>query len=146
MVLLETICLLFVLDMYLYWVHRTLHQFPILWQIHSVHHRAYAPIFHLGEFCALWLIPIILVTAVGRPWLALIVGMIFVYEVVLTHRTVYTTTNKVHRVIFKSFKSILANAKYHKAHHDNPNVNYSQFLNIWDRIMKTQGASDGIQS
>ena len=134
---LETIVMLIGLDAYLYWIHRALHHYQIFKKIHSVHHVQYAPIFHLTEFFCLWLLPILVTYLLGRPGLAIIVALAFAYEVVLTHRTIYSTTNIAHKYLFRSVRLIVANAKYHKRHHDFPNCNYSQFFNVWDRLMKT---------
>jgi sterol desaturase/sphingolipid hydroxylase (fatty acid hydroxylase superfamily) len=129
--------LIIVLDAYLYWVHRALHKYAPLWEIHKVHHSAYAPNFHLLEFTILWLIPMLIAWLSGYTASIFVISFLFVYEVTLTHRTVYATTNKVHRLLFRSLKFFLANAKYHKAHHDYPNRNFSQMFNVWDRVMGT---------
>jgi lathosterol oxidase len=133
----DIVLMLAVLDTYLYWIHRAMHRIPWLWNIHKVHHAEYAPNFHLLEFSLLWLVPMTVAWLFSYNLAIYIIAFLFVYEVTLTHRTVYSTSNRVHKVLFRSVKSFVGNAKFHKVHHDRPNRNYTQMFTFWDRIMGT---------
>jgi len=141
---LDAVILLLILDTYLYWGHVMMHKIPALWEIHKIHHAAYAPNFHLLEFMILWLIPMAIAWLCGFTITIFIVSFLFIYEVSLTHRKTYKTSNRIHRWIFKPFKSWLGNAKYHKVHHDYPDKNLTQMFTHWDYIMKTRyNSKDG---
>jgi len=128
-----------VLDTYLYWIHVFMHKY--MPRIHGYHHRHYWYRFHWVEYILLWILPLSIFSAMGHPVAATIGGIVFLYEVRMAHRSDYKTVfnpSKGHKLIFRILRPILTNAHYHKKHHDDPRVNYAQFLTLWDRIMKTR--------
>jgi sterol desaturase/sphingolipid hydroxylase (fatty acid hydroxylase superfamily) len=39
-ILIQVLVLLFIGDLFQYWIHRAYHEIPFLWRIHAIHHSA----------------------------------------------------------------------------------------------------------
>lgn len=133
----EVLLLLILLDTYLFWIHVLMHKVPSLWEIHKFHHISYSPNFHVFEFCALWLLPMITAWFFNMTGAMFVVAFAFVFEVGVTHKTGYRAS-KLHKSLFKPFRSFLGTAGYHKKHHDDPSVNFTQLFTFWDWVMGTK--------
>ena len=137
-VTLQIVALLIILDAYLYFLHRAMHRYEILWAFHKEHHANYKANFHVYEFALLWLVPMLVAWLCGYMLSMFVIAFVFIFEVGLTHRSAYKKANPVHRAIFRSLKGFLGTAKFHRYHHDYPTTNYTQMFTFWDMVCKTK--------
>mmetsp|Transcript_19694 Transcript_19694/g.63226 ORF Transcript_19694/g.63226 Transcript_19694/m.63226 type:complete len:468 (+) Transcript_19694:77-1480(+) len=127
-------CLLGV-DFGYYWLHRTAHEFHVLWSAHSVHHS--------GEDynLATALRQGVLQPAYG--WVFSLHNALFFSPTVYAHHAALNTLYQfwIHTTVIGSLgplEYVLNTASHHRMHHRPPgNCNYAGVLIIWDVIFGT---------
>lgn len=127
-------------DFLAYWFHRALHQVPILWRLHRVHHTSERmdwlanvrlhPIDKVLGDCFQF-IPIFLLGFANGPLLAYTIFLGF--QGFLNHSNI--------RLNFGPLRWIVTNPEFHHWHHCNEpgylNLNFAPHLVIFDRLFGT---------
>ncbi|MEZ4316009.1 MAG: sterol desaturase family protein [Myxococcota bacterium] len=124
-----------------YWVHRTLHNVPVLWRVHAMHHSSE----RLYVFSATRNHPANVILAWGSQALPLIV--LGAHEHVLVLMSVFTAVHGMLQHANVDFRHgvlnhVFATADLHRWHHsadiDESNSNYGSNLIIWDWVFGTR--------
>lgn len=128
---------------YLYWLHRLVHQVPVLQQIHAQHH-AYINnndtkwhwsnlfLFNDDWTCTvdLWItdvIPtIIFSAATGAWWLC---AFYYIWAAFIQERVEHNPNVNLY--------PFLHSGEWHLKHHRQSNKNYAMFIVYWDKLFKT---------
>ena len=129
-------------DLYFYFYHKWLHDNKkMLKSIHSIHHRATAPLAmdYLYVHPLEWLIGFI------GPFIG-ILSIAFFTEVSIWGFWSYQLIRTLHEIdVHSGFKSILSNwipfwgeTEHHDMHHEVPNGNYASTFTIWDQLFGTK--------
>ncbi len=131
---------LILLDMAIYWQHRWLHLFPLLWRLHRVHHTdatldaTSALRFHPLEILLSLAFKIGLAVGLGVAPLAMLV-----FEVLLSSFALVTHANlALPRWLDRPIRALLVTPTMHRIHHstrgDEQRRNYGFNLSVWDHL------------
>jgi sterol desaturase/sphingolipid hydroxylase (fatty acid hydroxylase superfamily) len=135
---LATVAVLFVADLFQYWLHRAQHASPFLWRFHSVHHSveemgALSGYHHVTE-------PFIHATVIGIPLAVLFTSPTAAAIIVI----VQFQGNYLHsatRLNFGPFARIIVDNRVHRIHHSNEgrhfDKNFGTFTLLWDWLFGT---------
>lgn len=131
------------LDLAIWFQHWLMHQVPVLWRVHRVHHAdrdidvTTAIRFHPVEIALSMLFKIGLVYALGAPAIAVIV-----FEVVLNGAAMFNHANlRLPRAVDRVLRILIVTPDMHRVHHSTDraehDTNYGFNLSIWDRLFGT---------
>jgi exosortase len=140
---LEIVVVFLLLDCWRYWEHRLLHEVPLLWRAHLVHHSdtavdvTTAQRHHPLEVMLTTLLAVLLVFGLGISPLALAV-----YYLVAMAASLYTHTNlqlpiPLDRRLRRWLVTPSVHAVHHSARQPETDSNYGAVLSIWDRLFGT---------
>ena len=132
-----------VLGFFEYWLHRALHDVPLLWRLHAVHHQ----IEHMNAARSYshWAQDVLYLGVITIP-------LVFVIEAPQQHLVLITTFYIVSNYYMHSdnpavsfppaLRHVLADNVYHHYHHSRAvedwGRNYCSFFSFYDRIFGTQ--------
>jgi sterol desaturase/sphingolipid hydroxylase (fatty acid hydroxylase superfamily) len=133
-----------ILDLYMYFWHRSMHTIPLAWRFHRVHHTdrtmnvSTAYRFHPIEILSSSIPKLILVW-----WLGISPEAISIYELLFTVVVAFQHSNfAVPAPIDRFLAWAIVTPNYHRIHHsqlvDETNSNYGSVLSCWDRIFQTR--------
>ena len=148
--------LVLVVDDYLnYWLHRTAHQWPLLWRLHKPHHTpTYLNVlmasrenaFYYFLVPVIWMAPVLIFLGAGSA-----AALVFVFKGIVTQlqHTGYRWDLWLRRfgpgrVLLDGAETVLVLQDFHHAHHGigrygNASSNYGNILCIWDVLHGTTG-------
>ncbi|MBF4518989.1 sterol desaturase family protein [Flavobacterium sp. ANB] len=134
------IIMMFIHDIYFYFVHRLLHT-KFMWNVHKIHHSSHNPT-PWSSFC---MHPVEMLLSGG-----VVAPMIFIIPAHMSAFVVFTLIIMFNAIYghcgFEFFgpgfnKSIflkwINTETFHNMHHSGKHVNYGLYTNIWDRICQT---------
>ena len=139
----EVLAAVLLLDLAIYLQHRLMHQVPVLWRLHRVHHAdldfdlTTGSRFHTIEIIVSMLIKWLVIILLGPALIA-----VLVFEVLLNGMAIFNHANvSLPRAIDRVVRYLLVTPDMHRVHHSTlvreTNSNYGFNLSIWDRIFKT---------
>jgi len=144
-IIVQTLVIVLVDDLWFYASHRWLHENKYLFRkIHSIHHRVRSPLaldyFYVHPFE--WMI-----AGAGIP--VAIIGLYFIFGSVSFYAVfIYSVFKTIHELdihsgihsYFSELKYLkwLGSAEHHGAHHSKFNGNYASSFKFWDKILKTE--------
>jgi sterol desaturase/sphingolipid hydroxylase (fatty acid hydroxylase superfamily) len=135
-----------ILDLYMYFWHRSMHLFPIAWRFHRVHHTdrsmnvSTAYRFHPIEIISSTIPKLVLIWYLGISS-----NFVLIYELVFTvivalHHSNLAIPGSLDRIL----AYIIATPNYHRIHHSQiateTNSNYGSVFTWWDRIFQTNNS------
>lgn len=138
-----TVIYMVVIGFFEYWLHRALHQVPILWRFHAIHHqieglnaaRSYS---HWGQdllYLAVITIPLVFLIENPHEHIALLTTFYLVSNY-------YMHTDNPALSFPPALRHVLADNVYHHYHHSRQvehwGRNYCSFFSFFDRIFGTQ--------
>ena len=132
-----------VLGFFEYWLHRALHDVPILWRLHAIHHQIEE--LNAARSYSHWAQDVVYLGVITLP-------MVFVIEAPQQHLAVITTFYIVSNYYMHSdnpavsfppiLRHVLADNVYHHHHHSRAvehwGRNYCSFFSFYDRLFGTQ--------
>lgn len=134
---------LLLLDLLIYGQHVMMHNVPLLWRLHRVHHTELgldvtsAVRFHPIEIIVSMLIKMAFVVLMGIPVIAVII-----FEVLLNGLALFNHSNlKLPKPVDKFLRYLIVTPETHWIHHSEivkeTNSNYGFNLIIWDKLFST---------
>lgn len=140
---LEIFAAVLLLDLAIYLQHRLMHQLPLLWRLHRVHHAdldfdiTTGSRFHTIEIIVSMLFKWGVILLIGPALIA-----VLIFEVLLNGMAIFNHANvSLPAAIDRIVRSLLVTPDMHRVHHSTlvreTNSNYGFNLSIWDRIFKT---------
>lgn len=128
------------LDLAIYWQHRLMHMWPLLWRLHRVHHCDIAidvstgVRFHPLEIALSMGIKLGLITLLG-PHPAAVLG----FELLLSAGSLFTHTDiSLPRTLDRPLRWLIVTPSMHRIHHSTRRTetdsNYGFHLSAWDRL------------
>ncbi len=132
-----------IIDCFMYWWHRTVHEVPFFWRFHQVHHLdktldvTSAVRFHFGEIVFATLFRCILILIFSIPFSA-----VLIFEVILMVCNLFHHSNvKLNPTVEKYLSKIIVTPSIHWVHHHaiqkDTDSNYASFFSFWDILFKT---------
>ncbi len=139
----EIFAAVLLLDFAIYLQHRLMHQLPLLWRLHRVHHAdldfdiTTGSRFHTIEIIVSMLFKWGVILLLGPALIA-----VLIFEVLLNGMAIFNHANvSLPGAIDRIVRSLLVTPDMHRVHHSTrvqeTNSNYGFNLSIWDRIFKT---------
>ena len=132
-----------IIDLYMYFWHRSMHQLPLAWRFHQLHHTdrsmnvSTAYRFHPIEIISSSIPKLLLIWSLGISS-----NFVFIYELVFTvvvalHHSNLAITESIDRLL----SLVIVTPNLHRIHHSQvvveTNSNYGSVLSWWDRIFGT---------
>lgn len=128
------------LDLAIYWQHRLMHAWPLLWRLHRVHHCDTAfdvttgVRFHPLEIALSMGIKLGLITVLGPHPAA-----VLIFEVLLSLGSLFTHTDIAFpRALDRRLRWVFVTPSMHRVHHSTRRAetdsNYGFHLSAWDRL------------
>ena len=132
-----------ILDFLIYAQHVILHQVPILWRVHRMHHSdleidvTTGARFHPIEIILSMLVKLFAVWILGAPAIAVII-----FEVLLNALAMFNHSNlNLPLNIDEQLRKVIVTPDMHRVHHSTDtnemNSNYGFCLSCWDRWLNT---------
>ncbi|HWA11564.1 MAG TPA: sterol desaturase family protein [Burkholderiales bacterium] len=137
---LQFVEILLVVDFMTYWVHRTFHRVPWLWNFHAIHHSSRQMDWLAGS--RMHLVDVIATRAAG--FLPVFVlgfapAALYAYLVFVSFHAVYIHANVRWR--WPGLRWVVATPEYHHWHHTSDeegiDKNFAGFLPLWDVVFGT---------
>lgn len=126
------------LDCAIYWQHRAMHRWPLLWRLHRCHHSD----LHLDTSTAVRFHPIeILLSMLYKMGVVIVLGAsaeaVLLYEVLLSSFALYNHSNWA-MPADRWLRKIIVTPDVHRVHHSvietETNSNYGNLLVCWDKL------------
>jgi sterol desaturase/sphingolipid hydroxylase (fatty acid hydroxylase superfamily) len=135
-----------------YWTHRWLHQSPLLWRIHRVHHADSAVDVstslrnHPFELLVALPVAVVVTLTLGAPVSALTAGSTIISFATIWDHADISLPPKVDKLL----SAIIITPRLHRLHH-NPeraihDSNFGTFFSFWDRMFGTLCVTGGRQA
>ncbi len=132
-----------IIDLYMYFWHRSMHQLPFAWKFHRLHHTdrsmnvSTAYRFHPIEIISSSIPKLLLIWLLGiSSDYVLIYELMFIVVVALHHSNL-----AIPQSIDRLLGMVIITPNLHRIHHSQivteTNSNYGSILNWWDRIFRT---------
>jgi sterol desaturase/sphingolipid hydroxylase (fatty acid hydroxylase superfamily) len=133
-----------IIDLYMYFWHRAMHQLPLAWRFHQLHHTdrsmnvSTAYRFHPIEIISSSIPKLLLIWLLGISS-----NFVLIYELVFTvvvalHHSNWAIPESIDRLL----ALVIVTPNLHRIHHSQvvaeTNSNYGSVLNWWDRIFRTK--------
>jgi len=140
---LEVTAAVLLLDLAIYLQHLLMHQIPLLWRLHRVHHAdldidmTTGSRFHTFEIILSMLIKWLVIFLLGPALLA-----VLIFETVLNGMAVFNHANvRLALNLDRVLRKLVITPDLHRVHHSilrrETNSNYGFNLSIWDRLFGT---------
>jgi sterol desaturase/sphingolipid hydroxylase (fatty acid hydroxylase superfamily) len=134
------------LDLAIYWQHRLMHAWPLLWRLHRVHHCDTAfdvttgVRFHPLEIALSMGIKLGLITLLGPHPAA-----VLAFELLLSLGSLFTHTDiALPRALDRRLRWLFVTPSMHRIHHSTlrreTDSNYGFHLSVWDRLFRSYTA------
>lgn len=137
---LQFIELLIVVDFTTYWLHRAMHEVPLLWRFHAIHHSTEQMDWLASS--RLHLVEIILTRFIATVPIFILgfhTSAVFAYLVFISFHAIFIHANV--RFRFPYLRWIIATPEFHHWHHssEKPAIdkNYAAFIPLYDVIFRT---------
>ncbi|MCY7366821.1 MAG: sterol desaturase family protein [Chamaesiphon sp.] len=132
-----------IIDLYMYFWHRSMHRLPLAWKFHRLHHTdrsmnvSTAYRFHPIEIISSSIPKLLLIWLLGiSSDYVLIYELMFIVVVALHHSNL-----AIPKSIDQLLGLVIITPNLHRIHHSQivteTNSNYGSILNWWDRIFRT---------
>ena len=139
-----------ILDLFRYWVHRALHQVPVLWRLHRIHHAdpdydlTTGLRFHPLEALLSGAVGLCLVVMLGAAPVAVLVSeAIAIVNGFFAHGNAGMSDR-----LDRCLRTLIVTPDMHRVHHSTDivesNRNYSSVFSIWDRLFGSYVAQPGL--
>jgi len=125
-------------DVYFYFSHRLMHWRPLFRRVHYIHHQSHAPnpwsAFSFHPIEAVLQIAVIPIVALVLPIHAYVLVGFSAFMLLVS---VYGHCGYELRANKPTMFNVFNNSIHHNQHHQYVKYNYGLYLNIWDRLFKT---------
>jgi sterol desaturase/sphingolipid hydroxylase (fatty acid hydroxylase superfamily) len=132
-----------ILDLYMYFWHRSMHQLPLAWRFHQLHHTDRS----MNVSTAYRFHPIEIISS-SIPKLLLIWSLGISSDFVLIYELVFTVVVALHHsnlaipgLLDRVLALVIVTPNLHRIHHSQvvaeTNSNYGSVLSWWDRLFRT---------
>ena len=133
-----------ILDGFLYAWHRLVHQWPLLWRFHQVHHldefldSTSALRFHFGEVVLAAVVRSLIVVILAIP-----VASIILFEIIVMIGVIFHHSNlRIPAAIERPLSQIMVTPSIHWVHHhakrNDTDSNYATLFSFWDQLFGTR--------
>ena len=135
---------LIVLDVFLYWWHRAMHEVPLLWRFHKVHHldrhldTTSAIRFHPGEIFLSVFARALVIMLLAIPFTSVVVFEALVLVAAFFHHSNWRLIKKIERPLAVVFVTPSFHWVHHHAKRADTDANYGTLFSFWDSLFKSK--------
>lgn len=135
------------LDLFLFWWHRALHEIPFFWRFHEVHHldehldTTTAIRFHFGEIFIAAFIRAVLVIMLAIPFASVVLFETLVLVFTFFHHSNITLLPRFENALSKIIITPSIHWVHHHAIRKDTDSNYGTIFSFWDRLFYTKSLS-----
>jgi sterol desaturase/sphingolipid hydroxylase (fatty acid hydroxylase superfamily) len=132
------------LELFLFWWHRAVHEVPFLWRFHEVHHldqqldTTSAIRFHFGEIFFATFVRALVIIMFAVPFSSVIIFEILVLGLTLFHHSNIALPRRFENALSK----VIITPSIHWVHHHilprDTNSNYGTIFSFWDPLFQTK--------
>ena len=139
----EVIAVFLFLDFWRYWEHRLLHEVPLLWRLHLVHHSdtevdvTTGQRHHPLEAALTTVLMLVLLFALGFSPLALGIYLLWGTVSALYTHTSLVMPERIDRRLRYWLVTPSVHGVHHSDHQPQTDSNYGSVLSVWDRLFGT---------
>ncbi len=132
-----------VLDLFLFWWHRSVHIVPFLWRFHEIHHldehldTTSAIRFHFGEVFFATFVRAFVLIACAVPFSSVIIFEVMVLAFTLFHHSNVKLPEKFEAALAKIMITPSVHWVHHHAIRQDTDSNYGTIFSFWDRLFHT---------
>lgn len=136
-----------ILDLFLFWWHRAVHEIPFFWRYHVVHHldehldSTSAIRFHCGEIIFASIVRAVLILVLAIPMISILVFESLVLIFTLFHHSNMIIPARLDRLLSKIIVTPSLHWVHHHAVRKDTDSNYGTIFSIWDRVFKTKSTT-----
>lgn len=133
-----------ILDLFLYFWHRAVHEVPFFWRFHEVHHldkhldTTSAIRFHFGEIFLATVVRVFVILLFGLPFSSVVLFETVVLVGTLFHHSNVALPAKVENLISKIIVTPSIHWVHHHAIRKDTDSNYSTLFSFWDHLFNTR--------
>jgi len=133
-----------ILDLFIYWWHRAVHEIPFFWRFHEVHHldehldTTSAIRFHFGEIFFATFLRAALVILFAVPFTSVVIFEVFVLTFTLFHHSNMAVPPRMEQVLSKIIITPSIHWVHHHAIRKDTDSNYGTIFSFWDILFKSK--------
>jgi sterol desaturase/sphingolipid hydroxylase (fatty acid hydroxylase superfamily) len=136
-----------ILDLWIYWWHRTNHLVPLLWRFHEIHHldnfldASSGLRFHFAEVLLSSLVRAAVILAAGMP-----LASVLVFETLVAVFAMFQHSNlRLPAGFERALSWVIVTPSIHWIHHHalrrDTDSNYAFLLSLWDHVFRSRSAA-----
>ena len=132
------------LDLFIFWWHRTVHEVPFFWRFHEVHHldehldTTSAIRFHFGEIFFATFVRAVVILIFAVPFSSVVLFEVMVLACTLFHHSNIAMSPRFESVLSKVIITPSIHWVHHHAVRKDTDSNYGTIFSFWDRIFYTK--------
>lgn len=135
---------LLMLDLFIYFWHRAVHEIPFFWRFHEVHHldehldTTSAIRFHFGEIFFATFVRALVIVVFAVPFSSLVLFETLVLGFTLFHHSNIALPARFENVLSKVIITPSIHWVHHHAVRKDTDSNYGTIFSFWDPLFRTQ--------
>jgi len=136
------------LDLFIFWWHRAVHEVPFFWRFHEVHHldghldTTSAIRFHFGEIFFSVFVRAIVIMLFAMPFTSVLLFEILVLSFTLFHHSNIALPPRFESALSKIIVTPSIHWVHHHAIRKDTDSNYGTIFSFWDRMFSTKSLTE----
>lgn len=136
-----------VLDLFIFWWHRAVHEVPFFWRFHEVHHldehldTTSAIRFHFGEIFFATFVRAVVILIFAIPFTSVVMFEILVLACTLFHHSNIALSPRFENLLSKVIITPAIHWVHHHAVRKDTDSNYGTIFSFWDRVFYTKSTT-----
>ncbi len=133
-----------ILDLFIYWWHRAVHEIPFFWRFHEVHHldehldTTSAIRFHFGEIFFATFVRAAVVIAFAVPFTSVVIFEVLVLAFTLFHHSNIALPLRLESAVSKIIITPSIHWVHHHAIRKDTDSNYGTIFSFWDILFRSK--------
>lgn len=129
-----------ILDLFIYWWHRAVHEMPFFWRFHAVHHldehldTTSAIRFHFGEIFFATFVRAAVIIVFAVPFTSVVIFEVLVLAFTLFHHSNMALPPRLENALSKIIITPSIHWVHHHAVRKDTDSNYGTIFSFWDII------------
>lgn len=133
-----------ILDLFIYWWHRAVHEMPFFWRFHEVHHldehldTTSAIRFHFGEIFFATFVRAAVVLVFAVPFTSVVIFEVLVLAFTLFHHSNMALPPRLENALSKIIITPSIHWVHHHAIRKDTDSNYGTIFSFWDILFRSK--------
>ncbi len=141
-----------ILDLFLYFWHRAVHEIPLFWRFHEVHHldehldTTSAIRFHFGEIFFATIFRALVIILIALPFTSVVIFETLVLIFTLFHHSNIALPSRFETLLSKIIVTPSIHWVHHHAIRKDTDSNYGTIFSFWDHLFRTKSKTQRFQN